>query len=470
MREALGRAIIDSRSASRSRRARARAGDPGFAGHGARPRVRPHRAGARLRAARRRADPRPADPQGRAPPRRPAGDRHRSAERPGRQRGSDRATPPATRPHSSPRWMPRSPATQRRRDPEPADMAAFADYLRDGGEDIVILWGERLLDPAAPPRCWASPTALGLADHDGAGLLEIPRRQRPRPARGGRAPERRPGYSELDGRRPPGAPPANRPGGRRRRDHRPYLLQTDPLRDLPDARWERALHRAGVVVAHAAVLTEGIPSTPTWSSRPSPTPRRRARSSTPTAACNACARRSRTPARCAGLVGDCRARQARRPRHRRAHQPDGLRPARRGGALLRRADARGDRRPRDALASRDAACRSATPAARPASRSCPAGPSRLANGALCQRPLRLGPTARSGRRPGRDLPALQFTIAASRSSSLPRTPSVSGIANGDTVEWRRTGRGCRVGPRTSRRAGGGGVPGRGHRGAAPPTP
>jgi NADH-quinone oxidoreductase subunit G len=38
-----------------------------------------------------------------------------------------------------------------------------------------------------------------------------------------------------------------------------YLFQADPLRDQPDrALWERALHRAALVVAHASVLTEGL--------------------------------------------------------------------------------------------------------------------------------------------------------------------------------------------------------------------
>jgi NADH-quinone oxidoreductase subunit G len=38
-----------------------------------------------------------------------------------------------------------------------------------------------------------------------------------------------------------------------------YLLQTDPVRDQPDrALWERALHGAALVVAHASVLTEGL--------------------------------------------------------------------------------------------------------------------------------------------------------------------------------------------------------------------
>jgi NADH-quinone oxidoreductase subunit G len=38
-----------------------------------------------------------------------------------------------------------------------------------------------------------------------------------------------------------------------------YLFQTDPMRDQPDrALWEQAMHRAGLVVAHASVLTAGL--------------------------------------------------------------------------------------------------------------------------------------------------------------------------------------------------------------------
>jgi NADH-quinone oxidoreductase subunit G len=38
-----------------------------------------------------------------------------------------------------------------------------------------------------------------------------------------------------------------------------YLFETDPVRERPDrARWEQALHHAGLVVAHASVLTDGL--------------------------------------------------------------------------------------------------------------------------------------------------------------------------------------------------------------------
>jgi NADH-quinone oxidoreductase subunit G len=55
-----------------------------------------------------------------------------------------------------------------------------------------------------------------------------------------------PGYSEVDG--PADADPTAL-----------YLFETDPLRDRGDrAAWQQALHRAGLVVAHASVLTEGL--------------------------------------------------------------------------------------------------------------------------------------------------------------------------------------------------------------------
>src|SRR5262249_24086267 len=47
--------------------------------------------------------------------------------------------------------------------------SSLADFLRDGGEDIVILWGEQI--GAAAGGLLALADALGLADHDGAGLL-----------------------------------------------------------------------------------------------------------------------------------------------------------------------------------------------------------------------------------------------------------------------------------------------------------
>jgi NADH-quinone oxidoreductase subunit G len=149
-------------------------------------------------------------------------------------------------------------------DPDTADMAELASYLRDGGEDIVIVWGERRLEPVALRALLSIAQRLGLADHDGAGLLEIPAGANGRGLReAGVLPDSGPGYSELAGEGAPGRP------GRSAREIAQaaadgeigalYLFQTDPLRDQPDRElWERALHHAGLVVAHASVLTEGL--------------------------------------------------------------------------------------------------------------------------------------------------------------------------------------------------------------------
>src|SRR5581483_4766129 len=54
------------------------------------------------------------------------------------------------------------------------DLEAFAAFLREGGEDVVIIWGERCLDPAARRSLLSIAGRLGVADREGAGLLEIP--------------------------------------------------------------------------------------------------------------------------------------------------------------------------------------------------------------------------------------------------------------------------------------------------------
>src|ERR1700733_5375935 len=149
-------------------------------------------------------------------------------------------------------------------DPRTADMAELADFLRSGGEDVVIMWSERRPDPAALRALLSIAERLGLADRAGAGLLEIPAGANGRGLReAGVLPDSGPGYSSDV----PGEGETCR--GRRARAIAQaaadgeigalYLFQTDPLRDQPDrALWEAALARAGVVVAHASVLTEGL--------------------------------------------------------------------------------------------------------------------------------------------------------------------------------------------------------------------
>jgi NADH-quinone oxidoreductase subunit G len=137
------------------------------------------------------------------------------------------------------------------------ETAAMAELLLTGGEDIVIVWGERL-DADATAALLRIAQRLGLAERPGAGLLEIPAGANGRGLReAGVLPNAGPGYREL--------PQPGRSAGEVARAAAGgeltalYLFQTDPLRDQPDrALWEKALHHAALVVAHASVLTEGL--------------------------------------------------------------------------------------------------------------------------------------------------------------------------------------------------------------------
>ena len=142
-------------------------------------------------------------------------------------------------------------------DPD-SDAARLAELLREGGEDIVVLWGERSLGEAALGTLLSIAQRLGLDGRDGAGLLEIPAGANGRGLReAGAVPGTGPGYGEVAA---PGRGGAEI--GQAVLDGEIsalWLFQTDPVRDRPDrALWEQALHRAGLVVAHASVLTEGL--------------------------------------------------------------------------------------------------------------------------------------------------------------------------------------------------------------------
>jgi NADH-quinone oxidoreductase subunit G len=137
------------------------------------------------------------------------------------------------------------------------EIGALATLLSQGGEDVVIVWGERL--PAdALPAVLRLADRLGLAGRDGAGLLEIPAGANGRGLReAGVLPNAGPGYVELahPGRGAAEIAAASAAGELTAL----YLFQTDPVRDLPDrAAWEAALHHVGLVVAHASVLTDGL--------------------------------------------------------------------------------------------------------------------------------------------------------------------------------------------------------------------
>src|SRR4029077_14551490 len=124
-----------------------------------------------------------------------------------------------------------------------------------GGEDIVILWGERALDADALGCLLSIADRLGLSGRDGAGLLEIPAGANGRGLReAGALPGSGPGYADLGGDEGRGAAAiaqAVLDGDVTAL----YLFGTDPVRDQPNrALWELALHGAGLVVAHASVL------------------------------------------------------------------------------------------------------------------------------------------------------------------------------------------------------------------------
>jgi NADH-quinone oxidoreductase subunit G len=134
---------------------------------------------------------------------------------------------------------------------------ALASLLREGGEDVVIVYGERI-GAAAATALRRIAERLAVEDHPGAGLLALPAGANGRGLReAGVVPDAGPGYAPLErGGRGAAEIGAAAADGEITALH---LFQTDPVRDLPDrALWERALGAAALVVAHASVLTEGL--------------------------------------------------------------------------------------------------------------------------------------------------------------------------------------------------------------------
>ncbi|HET6448319.1 MAG TPA: NADH-quinone oxidoreductase subunit NuoG [Conexibacter sp.] len=167
-------------------------------------------------------------------------------------------------------------------DADPKAVRALADLLReDGHGDVVILWGERL-GAAALPALLNVAGRLGLADREGAGLLEVPSSANARGLReAGVLPNAGPGLVALSSdvaagadlagsaARGEGADPGGAPSGRSSREIAEatadgqlaalYLLHVDPVRDLSDAPlWRRAMARASTVIAHASFLTDEL--------------------------------------------------------------------------------------------------------------------------------------------------------------------------------------------------------------------
>ncbi|HEV7162567.1 MAG TPA: molybdopterin-dependent oxidoreductase, partial [Solirubrobacteraceae bacterium] len=128
--------------------------------------------------------------------------------------------------------------------------------------EVVVLWGERLsagsAGGAGADALLDIAGQLALAEIPGAGLLEIPAASNGRGLReAGVLPNGGAGLAEASQEGRDSAAIAK--GLASGELSALYLLQCDPLRDLPDrALWERALAGASTVVAHAAFLTDAI--------------------------------------------------------------------------------------------------------------------------------------------------------------------------------------------------------------------
>jgi len=167
-------------------------------------------------------------------------------------------------------------------DADPKAVRALADLLSEEDRgDVVILWGERLAAAAAPALLNVA-GRLGLAEREGAGLLEVPCSANGRGLReAGVLPNAGPGYAALGAAalegagaagpaaRGEGADAGGAPSGRSAHELAAaaaegelaalYLLHADPVRDLGDAPlWRRAMARASTVIAHASFLTDEL--------------------------------------------------------------------------------------------------------------------------------------------------------------------------------------------------------------------
>ena len=124
-------------------------------------------------------------------------------------------------------------------------------WLSGAGEDVVILYGERLVSGPRGEQAAAAllnvAARLGLAGRAGAGLLEIPAATNGRGIReAGFAAAHGPGYADVEAAEP-GDPTVL------------YLLGADPVREEHDrAGWEAKLAAATTVIAHAPSLTASL--------------------------------------------------------------------------------------------------------------------------------------------------------------------------------------------------------------------
>jgi NADH-quinone oxidoreductase subunit G len=144
----------------------------------------------------------------------------------------------------------------------PDELAELVAQLRDGGEDVVILYGERVLagvggaDSAAALVAIAD--ALNLRGRDGAGLLGVPSTANARGLReAGVLPFSGPGLAPVDA---PGRSTAEIAAAAAAGELAAlWLVGADPLETHPErSTWNAGLERASTVIAHAGYLTAGV--------------------------------------------------------------------------------------------------------------------------------------------------------------------------------------------------------------------
>ena len=145
---------------------------------------------------------------------------------------------------------------------DPAEIGALAALLSEAGEDVVIVYGERLTHGARgehAARALLNVAGRALtAGHDGCGLLELSGGTNGRGLREvGVLPNAGPGLTPVSSSGHDAA--AIAAAAATNQTEALYLLHVDPLRDMPNRRlWKKALTRAKCVIAHADFLTDGL--------------------------------------------------------------------------------------------------------------------------------------------------------------------------------------------------------------------
>jgi NADH-quinone oxidoreductase subunit G len=136
-------------------------------------------------------------------------------------------------------------------------MRDLAGWLRDAGDDLVIVYGDRALTATGARALLNLAGRLGLA-RPGAGLMEIPSVPNARGLReAGFAPGHGPGYATVaePGLDAPGIAAGLASGEL----STVWLHYADPVRYFPDrARWEKALGTAQSVIAVESLLTDTV--------------------------------------------------------------------------------------------------------------------------------------------------------------------------------------------------------------------